>query len=410
MHENAVKERLSKFREAVSLLLMVTKSSLNDGVARADGKRPVKPVSRLQATLVLLLGTAFLSGTPLWVKATNMDPATQAFLRVSIAMLMLLPFAIREAKTKMALPKAGVIMSIVAGLFLGVDFTCWNYSIFYIGAGVAAILLNLQVIVVPILTAIFDKYRIPGYFIVLVPIMVVGVLFTGGVFEPAEATGPETIYGIKTSVLGTALGLTSGICYSFYLYFSRKASVSAPRKDLYIQPMFWTMVAQMVAPTIWAYTGSPRGGFDFKYGVLIDGQLPMVNPETTLGDPLTGTNWFHLICLIVLGQALAWTMVQYGSVWLEPVLSAGILLLSPVTSLILAWPLFGEIPSPLQWLGVVMILGSVMYQNGLLDFLKPKSRRAKKEGDGQAGGTAAGSSGGSSQPTSEDPQAVGAGS
>lgn len=49
-------------------------------------------------------------------------------------------------------------MSRVAGLFLGVDFTAWNYSIFYVGAGIAAILLNLQVIVVPMLSAIFDKW------------------------------------------------------------------------------------------------------------------------------------------------------------------------------------------------------------------------------------------------------------
>ena len=71
--------------------------------------------------------------------------------------------------------------SVISGLFLGVDFTAWNYSIFYIGAGVAAILLNLQVIIMPTLTAIFDKYKIRPVFLVLVPIMAVGVLLTGGV-------------------------------------------------------------------------------------------------------------------------------------------------------------------------------------------------------------------------------------
>lgn len=69
-----------------------------------------------------------------------------------------MPFGFWEIKRKGSLPKAGIIMSRVAGLFLGIDFTAWNYSIFYVDSGIAAILLNLQVIVVPMLSAIFDKW------------------------------------------------------------------------------------------------------------------------------------------------------------------------------------------------------------------------------------------------------------
>ena len=114
-------------------------------------------------------------------------------------------------------------------------------------------------------------------------------------------------------------------------------------------------------------SGSPRGGFDFTHGVLVDGELPTVNPESALGDDLTTMNWTWLIMLATLGQAVAWTFVQWGSVWLDPTPSAGILLLSPVSSVIIAWPLFGEIPSLLQFLDILMILGTVMYQNGLFD-------------------------------------------
>src|SRR5699024_2589661 len=162
-------------------------------------------------------------------------------------------------------------------------------------------------------------------------------------------------------------GLVSGICYSFYLYFSRKAGTTAPRKDLYIQPMMYTAITQLVATALWAFTGSPRGGFDFTHCVLIDGELLAVNPETALGDDLAAMNWIWLIMLATLGQAVAWTFVQWGAVWLVPPPSAGILLLSPVSSVIIAWPLFGEIPSLLQFLDILMILGTVMYQIGLFD-------------------------------------------
>lgn len=336
---------------------------------------PVKKVGHGRAVIILLIGTMFLAGTPLWVKASNMDPATQAFLRVALGALLLLPLAISEMKKKMTLPKQGIIYSVIAGVFLGIDFTAWNFSIFLIGSGVAAILLNLQVVIVPMLSAIFDKYKLPKSFIVILPLMIVGVLLTGGVFESSEsAPGPDMISGVSTPVLGTAFGLLSGICYSIYLYYSRKAGTTAPRKDLYVQPMFYTMIAQMVAPLIAMFAGN---GFNVTTGVLTQDEATgiMVLPEmpedvgifeaVQMGDPINGMNWFHLACLIVLGQAAAWTLVQIGSVWLEPVLSAGILLLSPVSSVIIAWPLFGEIPSLLQWLGILIILGCVGYQNGL---------------------------------------------
>ncbi|WP_051866953.1 DMT family transporter [Corynebacterium atypicum] len=351
-------------------------------------KNPVKPIGHASAVVILLVGTLFLSGTPLWVKGANMDPATRAFLRVFIGALLLVPLAVVEIRKKMSLPKQGLIYSIIAGLFLGVDFVCRNFSIFLIGSGVAAILLNLQVVVVPMLTAIFDKYRLPKSFIVILPLMIVGVLLTGGVFEPSEGlVGPAAISGIKTSVLGTGFCLTSGICYSFYLYFSRKASTTAPRADLYVQPMLWTMVAQCVSPIIWMICGN---GFNVTQGVMTrDANGEMVLPDlpddvgifeaVQHGDPINGMNWFHLICLIVLGQTAAWTLVQVGSVWLEPVLSAGILLLSPVTSVIIAWPLFGEIPSWLQWIGIIIILACVGYQNGLFTMFTKANKKPFEE-------------------------------
>ncbi|HHX46705.1 MAG TPA: DMT family transporter [Brevibacterium sp.] len=342
------------------------------------GASPVKEVSHGKAVMVLLIGTLFLSGTPLWVKAANMDPATQAFLRVFMGFLILLPFGLNEIRKKQTLPRKGILLAVASGLFLGIDFVAWNYSIFLIGSGVAAILLNLQVVIVPMLSAVVDKFRLPKSFAIILPIMIVGVLFTGGVFEPSGASGgPDTISGIKTSVIGTAAGLTSGICYSFYLYLSRKASTTAPRKDLYIQPMMYTMLAQCVAAVTWMFTGG--NGFNITQGVLTKdpttgemvlptslGANPSLQEATLAGDPINSGNWIALIMLIVLGQAAAWTMVQYGSVWLDPTLSAGILLLSPVTSVIIAGPLFAEWPSALQWLGVCLILACVAWQNGLI--------------------------------------------
>ncbi len=128
--------------------------------------------------------------------------------------------------------------------------------------------------------------------------------------------------------------------------------------------MAWATLAQLVAPAIFILFFSDRG-FDLTHGVLVNGQLPM-NPETTFGDPITGMNWFWMIVLASLGQAVAWTFVQYGAVRLNPTIVAGLLLLSPISTVaIIAVLLFGEIPSTIQILGVVLVLAAVGYQNGL---------------------------------------------
>ena len=321
-----------------------------------------KSVSPARAATILMIGVVALAFTAPWVKQANFEPATSAILRVGIALAAIAPFAFVERSRLGGINRRGVVLSVIAGLFLGVDFTAWNYSIFYVGSGVASVLLNLQIIILPMLAVIFDGLKIPKSFFVLVPIMIFGVVLTGGILDAAPSEGPTTVYGMNIAVLGTLLGALSGVCYGVYLYASREATMVNPGRI--IQPIAIVCAAQLVAPTIFLLLFSSRG-FDVTNGVLVDGDLPF-HPETVVGDPITAMNWFWMIVLAIVGQAMAWTFVQYGSVRMNPTVVAGLLLLSPVlTVMIIAPVLFDEIPSFLQILGVVIVLGAVAYQNGL---------------------------------------------
>lgn len=320
--------------------------------------------SNARAYVLLLIGIAALAFTAPWVKLSNFEPATSAILRCAIGLVALLPFAYSEIKKIGAINRQGVILSIMAGLFLGVDFTAWNYSIYYVGSGIASILLNLQVIILPALAFFIDKERSSKSYFIIAPIMILGVVMSGGVFNDASAAaeGPSTIYGINIAILGTLCGMTSGVCYAIYLYSSRKATRVNTRQI--VQPMALATAAQLVAPTLFMIFFSDRG-FDLVNGVMVNGALPM-NPETALGDPITTANWFWMVVLGVLGQAVAWTFVQYGSVRLNPAIVAGLLLLSPIATVsVIATVLFGETLTFIQILGVVFVLLAVAYQNKL---------------------------------------------
>ncbi len=339
------------------------------------GHETQKTESTSIAYIVLIIGILGVAFSAPWVKLSNFEPATSVILRVGIGALVLLPFFIRELRKLGSLNKEGVILSLFAGLFLGIDFTAWNYSIYYVGSGIASILLNLQIIILPALAAIFDKERIPKSFYIIAPIMIIGVMMSGGIFDPSEgATGTEpTVLGMSLAVFGTIAGSISGICYGIYLYTSRKATrVNAGQ---IVQPMFYASISQLLAPFIFLLaTGR---GMNVTEGVLVketDGRdmvLPIeglteLDIFSTMGETITGMNWVWMIVLAIFGQAVAWTFIQYGSVRLDPTIVAGLLILSPIATVgVIAVVMFGEIPSLIQVLGVVVVLIAVAYQNGL---------------------------------------------
>lgn len=329
-----------------------------------------------RAVIALLIGTAFLAFSGIWVKAANFEPATSVALRTWLPLILFLPLVIREYRKKGALNTHGIIWSIIAGLILGIDFTAWNYSIFYVGAGIASVLLNLQVIILPLLAFFIDRERIPKSYWFVLPVMAIGIAMVGGVFDGASGEGPAEVYGIPLAVLGTLLGVLSGICYGIYLYTSRKATRVNPGR--YIQPIAIVSVFQGVPPVIFMFI---RGeGFNFTQGMLVDGVLPQ-NAEGVNGDPINMQNWIAMILLAVLGQFAAWILVQIGSVNMDATHSAGLLLLSPVSTIFIAAALFAEIPSTLQVIGVVLVLGAVAYQNDLHKLFMGKRNKVPGDSD-----------------------------
>ena len=334
-----------------------------------------KTISKTTAYTIIMLGILALAFSAIMVKEANFEPVTNAFLRCLIGFVVLIPFALREKKKHGPLNRIGLVLAIGAGIFLGIDMTAWNYAIFYVGAGISSVLLNLQIIVLPLLAMTFDKFRPQKSFWVLVPIMIFGIILTGGILDGDPLEGPTTIYGRPIAVVGTMLGVLSGICYGVYLYMSREAGTFNPRR--YVQPLMWVFLAQLIPQGFTMIFISPDG-WNVTQGVLADGKLPM-NPEVLSGDMITAANWWWMIALAVVGHAMAWVFVQIGSVNLDPTIVAGLLLLSPVTTVLVAPYTSGETISTLQAIGVVIVLAAVAYQNDLHKALLNRLRGVKKE-------------------------------
>jgi hypothetical protein len=105
-----------------------------------------------------------------------------------------------------------------AGLFLAVDLDVWHESIALVGAGLATVLANVQIVFVAFLGWAFHRERPTPRAIVMIAVMLVGVALTSGLARgDAYGTNP---------VAGAAFGVAAGACYSGFLLLFRASNRS----------------------------------------------------------------------------------------------------------------------------------------------------------------------------------------
>lgn len=296
-------------------------------VASASRKTPKAAV----ASTAVLAGALCLSISAILVKLAGVDAATTAVLRCVIAVLVLVPLAAREKSRRGSLSGGGVGWALLAGIALGIDYAAWTASIYYVGAGISTVLINVQVIVLPVLAFLADRETITRRFLLVLPLMLIGISLVGGLWG-TSARGSQT-------AAGTVLGVVAGVGYGVYLFITRRASRLDPGRV--VQPLTWATATAAVTATVI----SPVSG-----GIHLGG--------------ISVRSWVLLATLAVIGQVVAWLFVHHGSIRLAPATTAGLLLVQPVLALGLSAVILSEYPTLHQLLGAGLVLVSVAAANG----------------------------------------------
>jgi drug/metabolite transporter (DMT)-like permease len=285
--------------------------------------------SRLTGTLYVLAGAVGISMSGMFVKLAGADPATSVVLRCAIALVVLIPLAGYELRRRGRLETRLVWCGLAAGVFLGADFMMWTSSIFDLGAAIATVLVNVQIIAFPVLARVLRGTPMPRRFVAACPVMLVGVLLASGTL------GGHT--GGAHPVRGTVFGVLAGLAYAVFLYLSRLCGERSP--------------AHAVTPIALATVGS---------GLLAG----LVGPFTTgieLSQPPAAWGW--LIALALVGQVLSWILVGIGSPRLAPNATGALLLLSPVLAVGFGLVVLGEQPTVVQLVGCVVVVAAVWVAN-----------------------------------------------
>jgi drug/metabolite transporter (DMT)-like permease len=226
----------------------------------------------------------------------------------------------------------------VAGAIFAANILLYHHTIDLVGAGLATVLGNLQVVVVAYVAWAVLSERPERRVLVAVPIVLAGVVLISGVLE-------DGAYG-DDPVRGVVFGVLTSLAYAAFILLMRHANVGARRPA---QPL-------LEATTVAA-------ACILLYG-LVAGTLDLTPGWEAMG-------W--LILLAISAQVVGWLLISVSLPALPAALGSVLLLVQPVGAVILAVVILGEEPSAVQVGGVVVVLAGVLVATGATT-LAPWSR------------------------------------
>jgi drug/metabolite transporter (DMT)-like permease len=255
----------------------------------------------------------------------DVSPSTGTVFRCLFGLPLLALVAVAEQRRFGPLPMTTVRIAVIAGIFFAGDLTFWHHAIEYVGAGLATVLGNLQVLVVGIVAWALLGERPSRATIIALPVVLLGVALISGVGGGAYGEDP---------VLGVVLGIATALCYAGYLLVIRRGGrdIRRPAGPVAIATASTAVAAALV-------------------GLLVGDLDP--TPE------VASLAW--LAALGITSQSAGYLLISLSLPRLPAVLTSIILLAQPVVTVGLAMVLLSEEPSRIQLAGVALVIGGIFY-------------------------------------------------
>ncbi len=274
--------------------------------------------------LAALAGALFIAFSGIFYRFAEVTPETATVFRSLYGLPILGAVAFLERRRFGGMPGSSIRLAALAGVFFAVDLLSWHHAIEFVGAGLATVLGNLQVVVVALVAWVLLRERPARTTLLALPVVVAGVVLISGVID-ADAYGEDPL-------LGVALGIVTALAYSGYLMVIRLVGRDLRRPA---GPVFISTAATAVVAA--AY-GSVAGGLD---------PLP--------AWPSHG--W--LILVGITSQSVGYLLISIGLPRLPSAVTSIILLAQPVATVALARVLLAETPSIIQLAGVGLVIGGI---------------------------------------------------
>jgi drug/metabolite transporter (DMT)-like permease len=259
------------------------------------------------------------------VALSGASPDTAAIFRCVLALPVLIPIAFWEDRRFGSRRWSERRYALAAGVLLAVDLVFWHRAIGDIGAGIATMLANVQLLLIPFIAWIAWKER-PGRPVLLAaPVALVGIVLLSGVLG-SVAFGEDP-------ARGTVYALLAGVAYVGFLLLLRRGGIDLRR------PAGPLLDATLVTAVVCLLTGAAIGDAD-------------VTPSWS--------SFAWLVLLAISSQVLGWLLITTSLPRLPAAVGSMILSVQPACTIAFAGVILGEDPSALQLLGIVLVMAAVL--------------------------------------------------
>jgi drug/metabolite transporter (DMT)-like permease len=276
--------------------------------------------------LAAVLGALVIATSAILVRLADVEPSTAAFFRCAYALPLLLVIVRGERRRFGGLDRKTVRLAATAGLFFAADLVLWHHSIAEVGAGLATVLGNTQVVIVPFLAWLLLKEPVGRQLIASVVMVMSGVVLISGVVAGDQAYG-------RNPGLGVLFGVGTGLAYAGFLLVQRQANRDIRRPG---GPLLY---ATAVAAAASLLAGLPLG-------------------EINLSPSWPAHGWLLLLALGV--QVGGWLLISVSLPRLPAAVTSVLLTVQPVGSVVMGQLLLDERPSMVQLSGVALIIGGLV--------------------------------------------------
>jgi drug/metabolite transporter (DMT)-like permease len=281
-------------------------------------------------------GAVTIAWSAILVRLSHASPSTAAVFRCAYALPLLALFAWLERRRFGPRTRRELTLSVVAGAFFAADLIFWHNAIEDVGAGLATVLGNLQVVLVGLLAWMFLGERAEKRVMSAIPVVLAGVVLISG----AIGSGA---YG-RDPARGVVFGILTGLTYAGFILVLRRGNTDLRRPA---GPLFEATLATTFFAAI--------------AGIAI-------------GDVSFTPHWPEhgwLLLLAISSQVVGWLLISISLPRLPAALTSVLLTIQPVGSVLLGVAIFSESPSPEQFAGVAVVLAGVT-----LASFRPRKRAA----------------------------------
>lgn len=285
------------------------------------------PRTPIQVYAVILLGVLATSTAAIFIRYAQGEGLPSLIIaagRLTLAALLLTPFALRAHRAELAaLQRGDLLLGAASGFFLAIHFATWIASLEYTSVLISVVFVSTSPLWVALLELFFLKVRLGALVWVGLVIALVGGVAIGA------ASGLSDVG--SSPVLGGGLALAGAVAIAVYLVIGRKL-----RAKLSLLPYIWVV-----------------------YGFAA---LFLIAFVTLAGLPITGYSPNGLIWIVLLAlvpQLVGHSSFNYALRYLPATFISIATQMEPIASAALALIIFREQPTEVQIIGSLAILAGV---------------------------------------------------